>query len=93
MSFQVLFSKLILIAVAMHVRHAEASCRQFAVTGPAGKPEIDGTSSMQMLQVFNSPRVETVAAADSAMVKQPASVDSILYDRFSSGALLLMNKS
>jgi hypothetical protein len=90
MSFQVLFSRLILMAVAMHVRHAEASCRQFAVTGPAGKPEIDGTSSMQMLHVFNSPLVGTVVAVGSATVGPVVLVDLILCDRSSSGVLFLM---
>jgi hypothetical protein len=90
MSFQVLFSRLILMAVAMHVRHAEASCRQFAVTGPAGKPEIDGTSSMQMLHVFNSSLVGTVVAVGSATVGPVVLVDLILCDRSSSGVLFLM---
>ena len=38
----------------MQEKHAKAGCLQFAVIGPAGKPEMDGISSMQMLQVFSA---------------------------------------
>ena len=79
-----LFSKFILMAVATHVRHAKIGCRQFTVTGPAGKPEMEGTSSKQMLQVFNSSLVGMALTREDP----GASVDPVLLEVFASGMLV-----
>jgi hypothetical protein len=83
MSFHMLFSKFVLIAVARHARQVRIGCRQFAVTGPAGKPEMEGTSSKQMLQVFNSSLVGVVPTREDP----GASVDPVLLEGFASGTL------
>jgi hypothetical protein len=94
MSFHMLFSKFVLMAVATHVRHAKIGCRQFAVTGPAGKPEMEGLSTQQMLHVFNSSLVGMVPALVLALTPGPAredpgaSVDPVLLEGFGSGALV-----
>jgi hypothetical protein len=92
MSFHMLFSKFVLMAVATHVRHAKIGCRQFAVTGPAGKPEMEGTSSKQMLQVFNSSLVgialALVLTLGPAREDSRASVDPVLLEGFASGILV-----
>jgi hypothetical protein len=92
MSFHMLFSKFVLMAVAMHARHAKIGCRQFAVTGPAGKPEMEGTSSKQMLQVFNSSLVGMALALaltlGPAREDPGASVDPVLLEGFGSGTLV-----
>ena len=77
MSAQLLFSKFVLMAVATHMRHAAAACRQLAVTGPAGKPERDGTSSRQILQVLRSSLVGMVIALEATMGGSGASVDPV----------------
>jgi hypothetical protein len=84
MSFHMLFSKFVLIAVARHARHVKIGCRQFAVTGPAGKPEMEGTSSKQMLQFFNSSLVGMAPAREDP----GASGDPVLLEGFASGTLV-----
>ena len=80
------------MAVATHVRHAEIGCWQFAVTGPAGKPEMEGTSSKQMLQVFNSSLVGMALALTLTLgpaTEDPgAFVDPVLLEGFASGTLV-----
>ena len=90
MSFHMLFSKFVLMAVATHVRHAEIGCWQFAVTGPAGKPEMEGTSSKQMLQVFNSSLVGMAPALTLGPAREDpgAFVDPVLLEGFASGTLV-----
>jgi hypothetical protein len=88
MSFHMLFSKFVLMAVATHERHAKIGCRQFAVTGPAGKPEMEGTSSKQMLQVFNSSSVGMALALGPAREDPGASVDPVLLEGVASGTLV-----
>ena len=83
-----LFSKFVLMAVATHVRHAKIGCRQFTVTGPAGKPEMEGTSSKQMLQVFNSSLVGMALTLGPAREDPGASVDPVLLKGFASGKLV-----
>jgi hypothetical protein len=90
MSFHMLFSKFVLMAAATHVRHAKIGCRQFAVTGPAGKPEMEGTSSKQMLQVFNSSLIGMALALVLGPVRKDpgASVATVLLEGFASGTLV-----
>jgi hypothetical protein len=86
MSFHMLFSKFVLMAVARHARHAKFGCRQFAVTAPAGKPEMEGTSSKQMLQVFNSSLVGMAPTREDP----GASVDPVFLEGFASRTLVLV---
>jgi hypothetical protein len=90
MSFHMLFSKFVLMAVATHERHAKIGCWQFAVTGPAGKPEMEGMSSKQMLQVFNSSLVGMALALALGPAREDpgASVDPVLLEGFASGTLV-----
>ena len=62
--------------VAIQVRHARAGWLQFAVTGPAGKPETDGTSSMQMLQLRSSSLVGVVSVEPPPV--EPSASKSLL---------------
>jgi len=87
MSFHMLFSKFVLMAVATHLRHAKIGCRQFAVTGPAGKPEMEGTSSKQMLQVFNSSLVGMALALTLGPAREDTGT-SVLLEGFASGTLM-----
>ena len=90
MSFHMLFSKFVLMAVATHARHAKIGCRQFAVIGPSGKPKMEGTSSKQMLQVFNSSLVGMARALTLGPAREDpgASVDPMLLEGFAPGTLV-----